>query len=104
MTTPSRGAVVLIANKDKILDLEAVGYADVAAKTPMRTDSLFWLASMTKSFTTTCLMMLVDDGKVNVDDPVEKHLPEFKDLQVAVKEEKEKTLPWINRPAPRLLP
>jgi len=92
------GAVVLVANKDKILDLEAVGYSDVAAKTPMRTDSLFWLASMTKSFTTTCLMMLVDDGKVNVDDPVEKYIPEFKNLKVAVKQDREKTLPAKGAP------
>jgi len=92
------GAVVLVADKDKILDLEAVGYADLAAKAPMRPDSLFWLASMTKSFTTTCLMMLVDDGKVNVDDPVEKYLPEFKNVQVAVKEAKEQRLPEKGAP------
>ncbi len=78
--------MVLVADKDKILDLEAVGYSDVAAKTPMRPDSLFWIASMTKSFTCTLLMMLVDDGKVNVDDPVSKYLPEFKDVKVAVKQ------------------
>ena len=78
------GAVVLVADKENILDLEAVGYADVAKKLPMRTDSLFWIASMSKPITTTLLMMLVDDGKVNVDDPVEKYIPEFKDVQVAL--------------------
>ena len=87
------GAVVLVANKDGILDLEAVGYADLAAKKPMRTDSLFWLASMTKSITCTLLMMLVDDGKVNVDDPVAKYLPEFKDQLLAVKVDKPATGP-----------
>ena len=72
------GAVVLVASKDKVLSLEAVGYSDVAAKKPMRTDDLFWIASMSKPMTATALMMLVDEGKVNVDDPVEKYLPEFK--------------------------
>src|ERR1700689_4865212 len=72
------GAVTLVATKDKILDLSAVGYADVAAKKPMTTDALFWIASMSKPITATALMMLVDEGKVNVDDPVEKYLPGLK--------------------------
>jgi len=74
------GAVVLVANKDKILALEAVGYADVENKTPMTTDSLFWIASQTKPITATALMLLVDEGKVKIEDPVEKYLPEFKDI------------------------
>jgi CubicO group peptidase (beta-lactamase class C family) len=79
------GAVTLVASKDKILSLEAVGYADIAAKRPMRTDNLFWIASMTKPITATALMMLVDQGKVCVDDPVEKYLPEFKGQMIAAK-------------------
>jgi CubicO group peptidase (beta-lactamase class C family) len=82
------GAVTLVANKDKVLSLEAVGFADVKAKKPMRTDSLFWIASQSKPITAAGLMILVDEGKVKVDDPVEKHLPELKDLRVAVKDEK----------------
>ncbi len=78
------GAVTLVAGKEKVLSLEAVGYADVAAKKPMRTDCLFWIASMSKPITATALMMLVDEGKVCVDDPVEKYLPEFNGQQVAV--------------------
>lgn len=74
------GAVVLVADKDKILDVEAVGYADIAAARPMRTDDLFWIASQSKAMTAAGLMLLVDQGKVNVDDPVEKYLPEFKAL------------------------
>jgi CubicO group peptidase (beta-lactamase class C family) len=61
-----------------VLALDAVGYADVAAKEPMRTDCLFWIASQSKPITAVALMMLVDEGKVHVDDPVEKYLPEFK--------------------------
>ena len=71
------GAVTLVASEDKVLGAEAVGYSDLAAQTPMRTDDLFWIASMTKSMTCAALMMLVDEGKVSVDDPVEKYLPEF---------------------------
>ncbi|MDB6007717.1 MAG: hypothetical protein JWR15_4704 [Prosthecobacter sp.] len=76
------GVVALVANKDKVLDLQTAGYASLANKTPMRKDAVFWIASMSKSLTGTALMMLVDEGKVSLDDPVEKHLPEFKGLQV----------------------
>jgi len=72
------GAVTLVATKDKVLDVEAVGYADLAAKKPMTKDDIFWIASMTKPMTAAAFMMLVDEGKVNMDDPVEKYLPEFK--------------------------
>jgi CubicO group peptidase (beta-lactamase class C family) len=75
------GAVALVANKDKILDIEAVGYADVENKTPMTTDSLFWIASQSKPITATALMLLVDEGKVKIEDPVEKYIPEFKDIK-----------------------
>jgi CubicO group peptidase (beta-lactamase class C family) len=74
------GAVTLVADKEKVLSLEAVGFADVAAKKPMSTDALFWIASQSKSITATALMLLVDEGKVKLDDPVAKYLPEFKDL------------------------
>ncbi len=77
------GAVTLVANKDKVLDIETVGYEDVAAKKPMAKDSLFWIASMSKPMTTTAFMMLVDEGKVKLDDPVEQYLPEFKGVMYA---------------------
>jgi CubicO group peptidase (beta-lactamase class C family) len=76
------GTVVLVADKERVLDLEAAGYARLSAKTPLKTDSLFWIASMSKSFTGTALMMLVDEGKVRLDDPVEKYLPEFQGQMV----------------------
>jgi CubicO group peptidase (beta-lactamase class C family) len=81
------GAVVLVATPDKVLTVEAVGYSDVGAKTPMRTDNLFWIASMSKPITATALMMLVDEGKVGLDDPAEKYLPELKDLMVKEKDQ-----------------
>jgi CubicO group peptidase (beta-lactamase class C family) len=86
------GAVMLVADKDKILDIEAVGYADVAAKKPMKTDALFWIASQSKPITATALMMLVDEGKVKLDDPAEKYLPELKDLKVGEGKGKDRVL------------
>ena len=68
---------MLVASRDNLLSLEAVGYADVGAKTPMKTDALFWIASMSKPMTATALMMLVDEGKVKLDDPVESTCPSF---------------------------
>ena len=84
------GAVILVANKDKVLSLEAVGFADVAAGRPMKTDALFWIASQSKPITAAALMMLVDEGKVKLDDPVEKFLPEFKALEVQNKDGRRK--------------
>lgn len=71
------GAVTLVASKNKVLSLEAVGYADVSAKKPMAIDCEFWIASMTKAITAAGLMILVDQGKVNLDDAVSKYIPEF---------------------------
>ncbi len=59
---------------------------DVAAKQPMRIDCLFWIASMSKPLTATALMMLVDEGRVSLDDPVEKYLPEFQGQMLAVEQ------------------
>ena len=81
------GAVALLASKDKVLALETVGYADVTAKKPMQPDNVFWIASVTKPITATAVMMLVDEGKLDLNDPVEKYLPEFKAQSVAVPQE-----------------
>ena len=79
------GAVTLVADRDKVLDVTTVGYSDVAAKKASHADDLFWIASMSKPITAAAFMMLVDEGKVNVNDPVEKYLPEFKGQMVAEK-------------------
>ncbi len=76
------GAVTLVASKDRTLYLEAVGFRDIASQLPMKTDSLFWIASVSKPITATAFMMLVDEGKINLDDPVQKYLPEFKGQMV----------------------
>ena len=79
------GAVTLVATKNRITYQKATGYRNLAARTPMHVDSLFWIASVSKPLTATALMMPVDEGKVKLDDPVEKYLPEFKGQKVELK-------------------
>lgn len=86
------GAVTLVADKDKVLDVSTVGWADIAAKKPMTKDALFWIASMSKPITATAFMMLVDEGKVSLDDPVEKFLPEFRGQMVIAEKDKDHVL------------
>ncbi|HLW64048.1 MAG TPA: serine hydrolase [Gemmataceae bacterium] len=77
------GAVTLVATPDGILHLDASGNAVAEPAEPMKTDAIFWIASMGKPIMGTLIMMLQDEGKLNVDDPVAKYLPEFKDLKTA---------------------
>ena len=73
------GAVAAIGSREGIVISEAVGSLNREQKLPMNTDAVFRIASMTKPITAIAIMMLADEGKLAVDDPVEKHLPEFKD-------------------------
>ncbi len=82
------GAVMLVADKDKVLAQEAIGYLDIGALVMMPLNAIFWIASMTKPITAAAIMMLVDEGKVRLDDPVEKYLPEFKGQMVKVGKDK----------------
>ena len=75
------GAVTVVVARDKVLHLEASGLADIAAKRPMTPDTLFWIASMTKPVTGAAILMLQDEGKLTVTDPVAKYLPEFAGLK-----------------------
>ena len=75
------GAVTVVVSKDKVLHLETSGFADIAAKKPMTPDTLFWIASMTKPITAVAVLMLQDEGKLNVADPVAKYIPEFANLK-----------------------
>jgi CubicO group peptidase (beta-lactamase class C family) len=86
------GAVTLVATKDKVLTVETVGFADIAAKKSMRADTVFWIASQSKAMTAAALMMLADEGKISLDDPVEKYLHEFKGQMVAVERDAEHVL------------
>jgi CubicO group peptidase (beta-lactamase class C family) len=75
------GAVTVVVGKDRVLHLEATGAADLATKRPMAPDTLFWIASMTKPVTGVAILMLQDDGKLKVTDPVARYLPGFADLK-----------------------
>jgi len=75
------GAVTMVVSKDRVLHLETTGLADVAAHKPMQADTMFWIASMTKPITATAVLMLQDEGKLDVHDPVAKYLPEFANLK-----------------------
>lgn len=78
------GAVVLIQHRGKPVCSEAFGMADVESKKPMTRDSIFRIASMTKPITSAAVMMLVEEGKLRLDDPLSKHLPEFAEMTVLV--------------------
>lgn len=71
------GAVMLAADNKNILACESVGYADIATKKSMTADAIFWIASMTKPMTAAAVMMLADEGKLSLDDPVSKYIPAF---------------------------
>jgi CubicO group peptidase (beta-lactamase class C family) len=71
------GIVGLVGRGGRTAVVEAVGFRDVESKDPMKADTIFRIASMTKPITAIAVLMLEDEGKLSVDDPVEKHLPEF---------------------------
>ena len=75
------GAITVVVTEDKTVHMETTGLADVATKRPMTPDTLFWIASMTKPVTGAAILMLQDEGKLNVADPVAKYLPEFANLK-----------------------
>jgi len=78
------GVITLIARHGKIVHFDVYGKADIEAGTPMKADSLFRMYSMTKPVTSTALLMLYEEGKFQLDDPLETYFPEFKGLQVYV--------------------
>jgi CubicO group peptidase (beta-lactamase class C family) len=77
------GAVVAIAKGGKLAYLQAIGFQDRARTTAMKTNSIFWIASMSKPVTSVAAMILVDDGKLDLDAPVARYLPEIGDMRVA---------------------
>lgn len=72
------GAVTLVMRHGIVAEFDAVGFQNLESHTPMRTDSIFQIMSMTKPITAVGVMMLVEDGKLALNEPVEKYLPEFK--------------------------
>lgn len=77
------GAVTLVMRHGIVAEFDAVGFQNLESHTPMRTDSIFQIMSMTKPITAVGVMMLVEDGKLALNEPVEKYLPEFKGQSLA---------------------
>lgn len=86
------GAVMLVSSPDKVLALETLGVSDLKTKEPMRADAMFWIASMTKPMTAMALMMCVEEGKLSIEDPVAKHLPEFKGQMLVAEKSPERVV------------
>lgn len=78
------GGVTMMARHGKVVHFEAVGMADREAKKEMQTDAIFRIASMTKPITSVAIMMLHDQGKLDLDDPLSKFIPEFKHPSVLI--------------------
>ena len=78
------GAVTVVARRGRVAHFEAHGLMDIEANAPMRKDTIFPIASMTKPVTGAAILMLVEEGKVRLSDPVSRFIPEFRDTQVAM--------------------
>ncbi len=80
------GAVAMVIYQNKVVLDKAYGFADKANHTPMSTESIFRIASQTKAIVSVAFLQLVDQGKIGLDDPIEKYIPSFKIQQVAIVE------------------
>ena len=78
------GAVTLVARRGRVVHFESHGMMDLEAKKPMPKSAMFWIASMSKPVTGAAIMMLLEEGKVRLKDPVSKFIPEFKGSKVAI--------------------
>jgi CubicO group peptidase (beta-lactamase class C family) len=94
------GGVTLVARHGKIAHFEATGVTEVDSKTPMAKDSVFRIASMTKPVTGVAVMMMMEEGRLRITDPVSKYIPSFKDLKVAVAEPPPRGPAAADEPAP----
>jgi CubicO group peptidase (beta-lactamase class C family) len=95
------GAVTLVARNGKVAHFEAHGLADIETKKPMSKDSLFWIMSMTKPVVGTSVLMMMEEGKLRLTDPVSRFIPEFKGMKVAVMQDRPAGAP---PPAPGMPP
>lgn len=78
------GAVTIVARRGKVVHLEAQGLMDLESKKPVAKDTMFRVASMTKPVTGVAIMMMIEEGKVRLTDPVSRYIPEFRGMKVAV--------------------
>jgi CubicO group peptidase (beta-lactamase class C family) len=86
------GAVLAIARRGKLVHFEAYGFLDKAAGTPMRTDAIFNIASMTKPMVAVAALQFHEQGRLLIDDPVSKYFPKFANMQVGVLDAKKETI------------
>jgi CubicO group peptidase (beta-lactamase class C family) len=96
------GAVTLVARSGKIVHFEAHGLANVETNKPMSKDSLFWIMSMTKPVVGASVLMMMEEGKLRLTDPVSKFIPEFKGMKVAVMQDRPAGAPAPAAGAPPL--
>jgi len=75
------GAVTLVETRERVVQLSATGKANIGRDEAMKPDAIFWIASMTKPLTATAVMMLAEEGKLSVEDPVAKYVPELGELK-----------------------
>jgi len=94
------GSVTLVTRRGAVAALDAVGYQDLETKRPMRADSIFQIMSMTKPVTAVGIMILMEEGRLGLGDPVEKHLPEFRGLWVIESREGDKARNLKRPPRP----
>jgi CubicO group peptidase (beta-lactamase class C family) len=78
------GAVTIVARKGKVVHHSARGVMDLQSRQPMANGSMFRIASMTKPVVGVAIMMLVEEGKVHLNDPIARYIPQFRDMRVAV--------------------
>ena len=77
------GITTLVSRHGKVVAFDSYGYQNLETKTPLAKDTIFRIASMTKPIVGVAMMMLFEEGKWKLDDPVARHIPQFKDLKVA---------------------
>jgi CubicO group peptidase (beta-lactamase class C family) len=82
------GAVTVVARKGRLAQLEAHGLMDIDTKKAMSKDTMFWIASMSKPITGVAVLMLMEEGKIRLTDPVSKFIPEFRGMKVAVMQDR----------------
>jgi CubicO group peptidase (beta-lactamase class C family) len=92
------GAVALIRRNNKIIYNKAFGYSDVENEIKYSTDDIFRIASMTKAITSLAVLMLWEEGKFNLDDPIENYIPEFKNLKILT-DFNQKDSSYLSKPA-----
>jgi len=91
------GAVAVVSGPGGLLSVDAVGFADIEAKKPMTPEAIFWIASQSKAMTAVAVLMLVDERKIALDDPVEKYLPEFQGQMVVAEKSTDRVV--LRRPS-----